>query len=180
MREAGSCRWSDEDMICQFCKKNVATIHFTNVDGNDVVKIHICRSCAEAKGFDYLKRSNFEKTDLLAGLVNSALTEKVGPRRKCGHCGRTYAAFSKSAGLGCSKCYDSFGEDIAKVLKRIHGNARHLGKSPRRYCNEKVNARRRIRALEDELIISVELENYERAARLRDEIADLKKGMEKH
>ena len=166
-------------MICQFCKKKSATLHFTNVDGNDVQKIHICRSCAEAKGFDYLKRSNFEKTDLLAGLVSSTLPENGGTGKRCGHCGRTYAAFSKSAGLGCSKCYDSFGDDIARVLKRIHGNARHLGKSPRRYCIEKVHARRRIRALEDELRISVELENYEGAARLRDEIADLKKGMEK-
>jgi protein arginine kinase activator len=166
-------------MICQFCRKNDATIHFTNVDGNDIQKIHLCRACAEARGFDYLKRSNFEKTDLLAGLVSSALPESDGPERRCAHCGRTYAAFSRSAELGCSKCYESFGEDIAGVLKRIHGNARHLGKSPRRFCVEKVHARRRMRALEDELRISVELENYERAARLRDEIADLKKGMEK-
>jgi protein arginine kinase activator len=165
-------------MICQFCSKAEATIHFTNVDGNDVQKIHICRACAEARGFDYLKKSNFEKTDLLAGLVSSALPEQEGQVRKCRHCGRTYTAFSRSADLGCSKCYESFEEDIAKVLKRIHGNARHLGKSPRRYCFEKVNARRRIRALEDELRISVELENYERAAQLRDEIDDLKKGIE--
>ena len=47
-------------MICQFCRKKDATIHFTNVDGNDVQKIHLCRACAEARGFDYLKRSNFE------------------------------------------------------------------------------------------------------------------------
>lgn len=167
-------------MKCQFCKRNSATIHFTNVIGNDVQKIHLCRACAEARGFDYLKKSNFEKNDLLAGLVDSTLQKKGGSNRRCEHCGRTYAAFSKTAELGCSKCYDSFGDDIAKVLKRIHGNARHLGKSPRRYCTEKVNARRRIRALEGELKVSVEVENYERAAHLRDEIADLRKGVEKH
>ncbi|MCK4548728.1 MAG: UvrB/UvrC motif-containing protein [Candidatus Krumholzibacteria bacterium] len=165
-------------MKCQFCGKNDATIHVTNVIGNDVQKIHICQDCAETKGFDNLKKSNFEKNGFLAGLVDSSLPEKERQERRCGHCGRTYAAFSKSAGLGCSKCYDSFGDDIERVLKRIHGNARHLGKSPRRYCTEKVNARRRIRALEDELRISVDVENYERAARLRDEIADLRKGME--
>ena len=167
-------------MKCQFCRKNNANIHFTNVVGNDVQKIHLCRACAEARGFDYLKKSNFEKNDLLVGLVDSTQGEKGSAQRKCEHCGRTYAAFRKSAELGCSKCYDSFGEDIAKVLKRIHGNARHLGKSPRRYCTEKVNARRRIRALEGELRVSVEVENYERAACLRDEIADLRRGVEKH
>jgi protein arginine kinase activator len=166
-------------MKCQFCGKEAATLHFTNVVGNDIQKIHICRACAQAKGFDSLKNSNFEKNDLLVGLVGSVSQEQGDRKRRCEHCGRTYEAFSKSAGLGCSKCYDSFGEDIANVLKRIHGNARHLGKSPRRYCTDKVNARRRIRALEDELRISVELENYERAAHLRDEIADLRKGVDR-
>jgi protein arginine kinase activator len=165
-------------MICQFCRKRSATIHFTNVDGNEVQKIHICRTCAEEKGFDYLKKSNFEKGDFLAGLVDSALAEESPKDRRCGQCGRTYAAFSKSASLGCSRCYESFGEDIEKILKRIHGNARHLGKSPRRHCTERVHARRRIRALEDELKMAVEMENYEGAARLRDEIADLKANME--
>jgi protein arginine kinase activator len=166
-------------MKCQFCKEKDAIIHVTNVIGNDVQKIHVCAECAEAKGFDNLKKSNFEKTDFLAGLVDSALPGKEDGGKKCGHCGRTYAAFSKSAGLGCSKCYESFGDDIAKVLKRIHGNTRHFGKSPRRYCTEKVNTRRRIRALEDELRISIEVENYERAARLRDEISDLREGIKK-
>jgi protein arginine kinase activator len=166
-------------MMCQFCRKRSATIHFTNVVGNDVQKIHICRSCAEEKGFEYLKKSNFEKNDLLAALVTGASKRKAGSTRRCENCGRTYAAFSKSAGLGCSKCYESFSEDIAKVLKRIHGNARHLGKSPRRNCSEKVHARRRVRALEEELRMSVELENYERAAELRDEIKVLRKELER-
>ncbi len=163
-------------MKCQFCGKNNATIHFTNVVGDKVQKIHICRQCAETKGFDYLKKSNFEKNDLIVGLVERPPSSR-GSRRRCSNCGRTFAAFSKSAGLGCSKCYDSFAEEIAEVLKRIHGNARHLGKSPRRFCDGKVNTRRRIRALEDELRVSIEVENYERAALLRDEIAQLRKGV---
>ena len=41
-------------MLCQVCKKREATIHFTNVVGSKVEKIHICPHCAEEKGFDYL------------------------------------------------------------------------------------------------------------------------------
>lgn len=164
-------------MLCQFCKTRTATIHFTNVDGSDVQKIHICRQCADEKGFEYLKNSNFEKHDLIAGLMSvPAVPGRPGGRTasRCPNCGRTYAAFSKSASLGCSKCYDCFDEDIVKVLKRIHGNARHLGKVPRRFCTDGVNARRRLRELRSELRVAVESENYERAAQLRDEIETLR------
>lgn len=168
-------------MLCQFCRKRSATIHFTNVVGSDVQKIHICRECAEEKGFEYLKKSNFEKHDLIAGLMSAAAPQRErGPRtvNKCANCGRTYALFSKSASLGCSKCYECFGTDIAKVLKRVHGNARHLGKAPRRYCSERTNTRRRIRDLREELRAAVECENYERAAELRDEIDGLRGSIE--
>lgn len=165
-------------MLCQFCKTRTATIHFTNVVGSDVQKIHICRQCADEKGFEYLKNSNFEKHDLIAGLMSvPAAPGPAGARTasRCPNCGRTYAAFSKSASLGCSKCYECFDADIVKVLKRIHGNARHLGKVPRRFCTGGANTRQRIRELRKELKASVEAENYERAAELRDEIESLRR-----
>jgi len=165
-------------MLCQFCKTRTATIHFTNVVGSDVQKIHICRQCADEKGFEYLKNSNFEKHDLIAGLMS--VPAPSGPSgaktaSRCPNCGRTYAAFSKSASLGCSKCYECFDADIVKVLKRIHGNARHLGKVPRRFCTGGTNAHRRMRELRKELKASVEAENYERAAELRDEIESMRR-----
>ncbi|MDD3642107.1 MAG: UvrB/UvrC motif-containing protein [Candidatus Krumholzibacteria bacterium] len=167
-------------MLCQFCKTRTATIHFTNVDGGDVQKIHICRQCAEEKGFEYLKKSNFEKHDLIAGLMDDpAAPPRSGHRtaNRCPTCGRTYAAFSKSASLGCSKCYECFGADIAKVLKRIHGNARHLGKVPRRFCTDGATTRRRLKELRSTLRAAVESENYERAAELRDEIESLRRSL---
>ncbi len=166
-------------MKCQFCRKNrreytfykcrrkrrAEDPHMPDLRGGPWIRLSQEKQFREERPACRTRRRRHQENE-------------GGTERRCEHCGRTYAAFSKSAELGCSKCYDSFGEDIAKVLKRIHGNARHLGKSPRRYCTEKVNARRRIRALEGELRVSVEVENYERAARLRDEIADLRKGVE--
>ncbi len=166
-------------MICQFCKKREATIHFTNVIGKNVEKIHICKVCAEEKGFDYLKKSNFEKGDLLAGLMNLAaeMSKETSSRKRCPGCGRTYAAFKKSGKLGCSQCYDIFRERLDQVLSSIHGDTRHKGKVPDRFI-ESLNLSRRIFQLQEELEKVIKMELYEKAAVIRDEIKALKKTSE--
>ncbi|MBN2071345.1 MAG: UvrB/UvrC motif-containing protein [Candidatus Krumholzibacteriota bacterium] len=162
-------------MLCQFCKEREATIHFTNVIGKNVEKIHICTVCAEEKGFDYLKKSNFEKVDLLAGLMNLAAETSKGTSatKRCPGCGRTYAAFKKSGKLGCAQCYDIFRVRLDQVLSSIHGDTTHKGKVPVRY-GKSVDLSRRIEELQYELGRVIELEQYEQAAVIRDEIKILK------
>ncbi len=162
-------------MICQFCKKREASIHFTNVIGNRIEKIHICTACADEKGFDYLKKSNFEKGDLLAGLMNLAVQtgSDEAVKKRCGGCGRTYADFKKTGKLGCSQCYDVFREELEQILTSVHGDTCHKGKVPRRF-GHRIDLMRRIHDLQKELRTMIELEQYERAAEIRDEIAALK------
>lgn len=162
-------------MLCQFCKKNEATIHFTNVVGNSVEKIHICPACADEKGFDYLKKSNFEKGDLLAGLMNLASGQGpgAGPKKRCESCGRSYSDFRKTGKLGCAHCYEVFREELEQVLTSIHGDTSHRGKTPERY-GPRIDLTRRIHELQKELQKVIELEQYERAAEIRDEINTLR------
>ncbi len=161
-------------MICKFCKKREATIHFTNVIGNKVEKIHICPQCAEEKGFDYLKKSNFAMGDLVAGLLDSALADTDASGEKCcPNCNRNYESFKKVGRLGCSDCYDFFQDQLIPLLSSIHGKTSHLGKVPRRFRN-RVNVSRRVLELEEELNRAIVCEQYERAAELRDEIKKLR------
>jgi protein arginine kinase activator len=166
-------------MICQFCKKNEATIHFTNVAGNKVEKIHICPQCAEEKGFDYLKKSNFAMGDLISGLFESAAgaVEAKSEKNRCPNCGRSYSDFKTVGRLGCSQCYDHFQEQLMPLLRSVHGNTRHLGKYPKRF-GKRVKLKRRVVELQEELARAIEIENYERAAKLRDEIRTLKESEE--
>ncbi|MBN1164943.1 MAG: UvrB/UvrC motif-containing protein [Candidatus Krumholzibacteriota bacterium] len=158
-------------MLCQFCKKREATIHFTNVINNQVEKIHSCPLCAEERGFDYLKKSNFEKDHFLAGLMNlSGKPEKVTSAPDCcPNCGLTFHAFRQTGRLGCSNCYEVFNRQLLPLLRSVHGNTRHLGKVPRK-LSPRVNRKRRVGELKNELKRAVKEENYERAAELRDEI----------
>ncbi|MCK4538628.1 MAG: UvrB/UvrC motif-containing protein [Candidatus Krumholzibacteria bacterium] len=162
-------------MLCQFCQEREATIHFTNVIGTRVEKIHICQDCADEKGFDYLKKSNFEKGDLLAGLMNLAAgVEKPGKvRKRCSGCDRTYADFRKTGKLGCSQCYEVFRTELDQVLTSIHGDTRHKGKVPERF-GQRIDLSRKIHELQRELQNTIELEQYERAAEIRDEINSMK------
>lgn len=162
-------------MICQFCKKREASIHFTNVVGNKVDKIHICHQCAEEKGFDYLKKSNFAMGDLISGLFESSATEAETGTTKtsCPNCGTVFATFKKVGKLGCSQCYESFEAELLPLLRSIHGNTTHMGKVPKRFCQQ-VNLQRRVMELQEELSRAVEREEYERAAEIRDEIKTLK------
>jgi len=166
-------------MLCQICKKREATIHFTNVVGSEVQKIHLCKYCAEEKGFDYLKKSNIEKSDLLSGLISSSLQTASGADKgdRCDNCGMKYSAFKKKGVLGCSHCYEVFRDHLHPLLRSIHGNTTHTGKVPPRYMKE-VSGKRRIMALREELEKVIEEENYERAAEIRDEIKLLQDGRE--
>ena len=163
------------NMLCQFCNEREATIHFTNVIGTKVEKIHICPACADEKGFDYLKKSNFEKGDLLAGLMNLASQPAKGssPRKRCESCGRSYSDFRKTGKLGCAGCYEVFREELEQVLTSIHGDTSHKGKTPVRY-GPKIELTRRIHQLQKELQRVIDLEQYEKAAEIRDEINEIR------
>ncbi|MBN1885945.1 MAG: UvrB/UvrC motif-containing protein [Candidatus Krumholzibacteriota bacterium] len=159
-------------MLCQFCRKREATIHFTNVMGDTVEKIHLCRQCADEKGFDYLKKSNFTMEHLLSGLMSDAAgAAPAGMRDRCPNCGATLASIMKAGKIGCSACYEHFGEGLMPSLSHMHGNTRHRGKIPGRLGGP--SRRRRLEDLRRELADAVAEERYERAAEIRDEIRSI-------
>ena len=161
-------------MLCQFCKKREATIHVTNVENSAVRAIHLCAPCAEERGIDELKKSNFAMTDFVAGLFDSAFaaSEKEAGPESCPNCGTSYSAFQEMGRLGCSQCYEFFQKQLLPLLRSIHGNTRHSGKIPQRFSKQ-VSLRRKVRKLQEELEAAIQLEQYERAAEVRDEIRKL-------
>jgi protein arginine kinase activator len=166
-------------MKCQICKKAEATIHVTNMVGDKVEKLHLCRKCAEEKGYDYIKKSNFKMGDLLSGLVSSSQQSKRDEKDKrvCPNCGMDFNEFERLSRLGCSDCYGFFRIQLLPLLRSIHGDTRHVGKFPKR-LGEHVELRRNIDRLRDKLERAVEVEDYEKAAKLRDEINSLKEKVE--
>ena len=61
-------------------------------------------------------------------------------------------------------------------LQRIHGKTRHEGKTPKAVKVETDSTESKISRLEKELKDAVERQDFEKAARIRDEIKAIKEG----
>ncbi len=161
-------------MICQICKQNQATIHLTQQKNDRVVKIHVCRMCAEEKGFDYLEKSNFALGNIISGLFgDSADAARIKKKKHvCTLCGTSHEDFRDVAKLGCSECYEFFKPHVLSVLRNLHVKTQHFGKCPKSR-GERAETVRRATLLQEELELSIAEECYERAAEIRDELREL-------
>lgn len=167
-------------MICQECGKKPATLHFTKIVNGEKTEFHICETCAREKGEIIPGTPNgFSIHNLLSGLLDfePQSVSNAGANQaalKCEHCGLTYAQFSKLGRFGCSECYKHFEAKLDPLFKRVHGNVAHVGKVPKR-TGGLIKYKREIEALKKELQVRVDQEEFEQAAKIRDEIKELEK-----
>ena len=104
------------------------------------------------------------------------MEEKV----KCPGCGFSGSDFKKSGLLGCAECYRTFKKVLLPLLRRIHGSTGHLGKIPSkipaRHGKSLLMESQKLRVLREKLVKAVREENFEEAAKTRDEIRKIENG----
>ncbi|MEI8176222.1 MAG: UvrB/UvrC motif-containing protein [Candidatus Omnitrophota bacterium] len=166
-------------MICDICGKHEATVHLTEIVNSEITKLHLCEECAKEKAYEM--EEHFGLAELLGGLADFGV--KLEPaddisKMKCQNCGFTYMDFKKVGRLGCGECYDAFRKNLTPLLKRIHGADEHFGKAPLK-AQKIAKVRDDIQDLRAQLQKAIGLEEFEEAARLRDQIKDLEKKMDK-
>ncbi len=165
-------------MLCDICNKNQATVHLTEIIDDQMNELHLCEECAHQKSMQMDQQ--FGLSELLGGLVEfekPAKEEKEALANvKCANCNLTYADFKKIGRLGCSECYITFKKYLGPLLKKIHGSVIHSGKSPFqvKVVPEKSGA---LQDLRGQLQKAIEAEAFEEAARIRDQIKQLEKGV---
>ena len=159
-------------MKCDNCQKQ-ATVHLTEIKNGKKLEKHLCEQCA-AQNEGLPVKSHTPINELLTNFVmaHSGLQKEVGAA--CENCSITWAEFRQSGLLGCEHDYTLFERDLTPLIQRAHeGATHHVGKVPtRRGGAGGVPAKRALDAvkLRKELNKAVELEDYERAAKLRDQI----------
>jgi len=163
-------------MVCDSCKQQQATVHLTEIVNDQMTELHLCEACANQKGAQV--ESHFGLADLLAGLADfgkpGAEPEEETTTRACPSCGMTYEDFRKVGRLGCAECYVTFKRSLASLLKRIHGSPHHLGKAPARLVKPP-KAKMELADLKRRLERAIEMEEFEEAARLRDQVREMER-----
>ena len=166
-------------MLCDICHKNEATVHLTEIVDNQITELHLCEECARQKGAQM--EQHFGLADLLAGLADLGQQFEVAGKTeaKCPNCGLAYQDFRRIGRLGCSECYQTFKDSLGLLLKRIHGSTQHLGRTPAKaktrakVAAAPVEKMSEIDMLRAELQKTIEMEEFEEAARLRDKVRAL-------
>ncbi|MFH1338940.1 MAG: UvrB/UvrC motif-containing protein [Candidatus Omnitrophota bacterium] len=165
-------------MLCDLCNKNQATVHLTEIIDDQMSELHLCEECARKKSIQM--EQQFGLADLLAGLAEFTKPEEESEAAsvKCANCGLSYRDFKKIGRLGCSECYSGFSKYLMPLVKKIHGSARHVGKTPQKAV-AKIEEQVDIGELRVRLQRAIEKEEFEEAARLRDKIRELEKNESK-
>lgn len=157
-------------MLCEKCGAHEANVKFVQIEGNNKTELHLCQECAQ--GYTNFS-TGFDLQHLLSSMFQSVKAgQKFGQSQNlktCPTCRRTILDVQKTGRLGCGSCYEMFHDELNPVLRRLHGSSTHTGKVPARgYPKARIN--RQIEDLRRRLQESVRLEDYEQAAKYRDEL----------
>ena len=156
-------------MKCHFCDKE-ATVHLTEIINNQMVELHLCEEHAAEKGAE--SGQTFSVSDFLSGFADffsDTQMMKETAQKTCPTCGMSFEDFSKSGRLGCGNCYESFKASLLPLIKKVQRSTQHVGKTPL-LTDKSGKIRVKIQQLQNQLRQAVEREDYEEAAKIRDEI----------
>jgi protein arginine kinase activator len=152
---------------CGRCSKP-AVLHITEIREGDVQALHLCEGCAK----EYLSTSEAggppTETAVAESPGDSAESSEVD-QQTCPSCGITFKEFRSQGRLGCPHDYIAFQSELMPLLENIHGETQHVGKAPKRAPQASQHQFKLVR-LRSLLKAAVDEEQYEEAARLRDEI----------
>lgn len=153
-------------MKCDLCEKE-AVVHLTQVVNGEMKEVHLCEEHAIAQGIDL--NSPISITDILMGLNGPQKNIASELSLACPRCGMTREEFRKTGRLGCPDCYKTFMAELTMAIKAMHQSGQHLGKIP---THEGVQTRMKskVARLQKDLEAAVAREDFEKAAKLRDQI----------
>lgn len=174
--DSGNSRTPERPIECGECKKPIA-VRYTEIVGKSITTTIMCADCPQLER----RLHGVKRAESLQGFSTETSLA-------CGDCGTTLEAVRVGAALGCSHCYEVFGDILLfelqaadKIPARLI-NARknvqvHIGRSPGEI--PEISPSSRLMVLNEALNETLKREDYEQAALLRDQIKALTENPEK-
>lgn len=155
-------------MKCNKCQNEASFFYNETVNGQKS-SLALCTDCAREAGFFTGATTKSLEDDLYSVLFQK---KQSPPDKSCPTCGTTWKSIAHKGMVGCADCYKAFREELSTSIRRMHGNTKHVGRAPA-LLREKQEKETHIAALRCALQAAIKAENFEEAARLRDEIRAL-------
>lgn len=168
-------------MKCERCKENEADVTVTETVNGRTQKKYLCSRCAaEAELIDPAIFGDFLNSgvglisSLMGNMFKSAGTaaDRSGTDKRCDLCGMSLQELMREGRAGCPRCYGTFERELERTVGKLHGDTVHKGKVPAGLQRD-MDKKAKIEALRQKISEAVAAENYEEAARLRDEIREI-------
>lgn len=157
-------------MVCDLCKDGEAVIQLTEIEGSGVRQLHLCEKCAAERGVETTITSAKPQINNFLQTIHEQMAGQKGEPAQCSFCGGTLADFRQNGRLGCAHCYETFESSLRDLLRRVHGNSKHIG---RRYVAPLPTELPHVSTateLRDRLKRAIEAEQFELAADIRDKL----------
>ena len=165
----------ERPLECTECKRPIA-VDYSEVVGEQVSELSMCSQCP-----------------VLQRRLHGAAAEERGEAARqeaaglaCGECGTTLEEVRTGSPLGCPSCYTVFEDVISYELQQAGRISRRLGRTPSKSEPlhigrgpgdlAQINPDIKLVALDEALQATLEGEDYEGAAWLRDQIKQTKGG----
>lgn len=174
-------------MLCQHCGQRTATTHIKTIINGQLTETHLCSQCAKKQGYGQMLGEWSGFGSLLGGLLGQApATEE----KRCPGCGSSFRQISKSGQIGCAECYHTFRMQLIPIIERVHGTVQHKGKVPGGSALRVADQNRQLAAVDGQktqeeqrastieekkklLQKAIEVQDFEQAAVLRDQIKEM-------
>lgn len=179
-------------MLCDNCRKREANVRYSeNINGRKK-ELHLCEQCSQKLGIGNMDLNMpIDFSSFFGGLLEDFGTTDFMPlfnevkALKCDNCGYTFEDIVNTGRLGCGNCYSVFEERLDPIIKKIQGSNTHIGRSGKIIDNKigkKFDENKdetsqhisKLDKLQKDLKQAIKDERYEDAAKIRDEIKELK------
>ncbi|HDG4887407.1 TPA: UvrB/UvrC motif-containing protein [Staphylococcus aureus] len=178
-------------MLCENCQLNEAELKVKVTSKNKTEEKMVCQTCAEGhhpwnqanEQPEYQEhQDNFEEAFVVKQILQHLATKHginfqevaFKEEKRCPSCHMTLKDIAHVGKFGCANCYATFKDDIIDIVRRVQGGQfEHVGKTPHS-SHKKIALKRKIEEKNEYLKKLVEIQDFEEASIVRDEIKALK------